>query len=529
MNARVVEGDLIEAEPLLTAEERDSIDIADETTRSADPDSGHNQRYGRRAFAARFQAKKRKTIIALLTLLMFTLSTSGMLILIPIFRLMEDAVCHIHYEKSRAEPIDERLCKVDSVQKELAYLGGISAMLNSIVGLIATLPYGVLADRIGRKPSFILAYIGTFLVFSWGPLMLVVGNHVRLAPLGSVFFLLGGGIPVAMNSLNAMVSDISSEADRATGFLCLSFGAVLGGLIGPVTAGLLMENLGPWSPIILVYCITPFVFLLVLFLPETLPIKLRDATDDQEERSLSEKLRGEIKELAVSLALLKNRNIALTLPAFLIQPVLFAAYSSTLSQHISTYFGWSLAQTSYLLSPLSILQLVIIVLLPKSSGFLTNPSGRLRLSVFSKDLLLTRLSLLFLIAGALVEGFSREIVLFLVGLTVGTFGSSHGPFCRAVTTSYVDPQQTSRLYALISMLETGSALLGGPVLAVCFNVGLSKRGLWTGLPWFYVATLVLIPFACLAFLREPKKTSNVPDSEGEDNGNLGYQSGEEHD
>jgi len=70
--------------------------------------------------------------------------------------------------------------------------------------------------RIGRKPSFILSYIGIVLAFAWGPLMLVIGPmpHVRLSVLGSVFFLIGGGIPVAMNSLNAMSSDISSEADR---------------------------------------------------------------------------------------------------------------------------------------------------------------------------------------------------------------------------------------------------------------------------------------------------------------------------
>jgi hypothetical protein len=62
----------------------------------------------------------------------------------------------------------------------------------------------------------VLAYFGTALVFAWSPLMLVVGEtpHVRLATLGAVFFLIGGGIPTAINSLNAMVSDISSETNR---------------------------------------------------------------------------------------------------------------------------------------------------------------------------------------------------------------------------------------------------------------------------------------------------------------------------
>jgi hypothetical protein len=146
MNAHGDDSDFIEAEPLLTAEERDSFDTTPDET-SSEPNTAHHEHHGRRGCAARFQAKKRKTIIALLALLMFIMVMSGMLILIPIFRLMEDAICHIHYDKPRSEPIEERLCKVDGVQKELAYLGGISAMINSIVGLIATLPYGVLADR----------------------------------------------------------------------------------------------------------------------------------------------------------------------------------------------------------------------------------------------------------------------------------------------------------------------------------------------------------------------------------------------
>lgn len=287
-----------------------------------------------------------------------------------------------------------------------------------------------------------------------------------------------------------------------------------------------MEHLGTWFPVIMVFCITPFVFALMLFLPETLPIKLRE-TEQDEQPPFLKKLREAAKELGISFALLKNPNIALSLPAFLIQPALFAAYSSTLAQHISAYFGWSLAQTNYLLSPLSILQLVIIVLIPRASGFLTNQAGRFRLSVFSKDLLLTKISLLFLISGAIIEGFSREVALFIIGLTIGTFGSSHGPLCRAIATSYVDPQQTSRLFALISMLEMGGALLGGPVLAWCFNIGLSRNGLWTGLPWFYIAGLVFLALVSLTFMRPPKQKVTAVDAEAEGSGDLGYQSAEE--
>ncbi len=320
---------------------------------------------------------------------------------------------------------------------------------------------------------------------------------------------------------------IVTDLSRATGFLYISFGAVSGGLIGPVAAGLLMEHQGPWFPVLMVFCLTPLVLGLMVFVPETLPLKVRETRASEEQRSLAARLREAANELGLSLALFRNPDIALSLPAFLIQPALFAAYTSTLAQHISTYFGWSLAQTNYLLSPLGILQLVIILLLPRISALLTAQSGRFRRSVFAKDLLLAKISMLFLIGGALLEGSSRAVAVFIVGLTIGTLGSSHGPLCRAIATSYVEPRQTSRLYALITLLETGGALFGGPVLAWCFNVGLSRRGIWTGLPWFYVSGIVLVALLALTGLEPPKERATLTDPENETSGQVGYQSAEE--
>lgn len=265
-----------------------------------------------------------------------------------------------------------------------------------------------------------------------------------------------------------------------------------------------MEAVSPWCPILVVFAITPFVFGILLFLPETLPAQLRDTTSGNQQ-PISMRLLETLNELRVSFSLLKNTNILLSLGLFFIQPAMFAAYTGTLAQYVSKYFGWTLGQTSYLLSPpLGLLHLVILLVLPRISASLTDESGRFRLATFSKDLLLTQISVVLVIAGALIEGFSKGIVLFLVGLTIGTLGSANGPLGRAVTTAYVEPQQTSRLFALITMLETTGALIGGPVLAWCFNVGLSKRGLWIGLPWFYIAGLAIAALVALLFVENPR-------------------------
>lgn len=129
-----------ETQPFLQRDERH----ADDPSR---PFAGAKHSGGRWPFATHLQAQKPKTIVLLLALLMFTIVTSGMLIMMPIFRLVEDTVCHRYYKKDPSEKIDERLCKVDGVQSELAYLGGWAALLHSVVGLMAALPYGVLADK----------------------------------------------------------------------------------------------------------------------------------------------------------------------------------------------------------------------------------------------------------------------------------------------------------------------------------------------------------------------------------------------
>jgi len=45
-------------------------------------------------------------------------------------------------------------------------------------------------------------------------LLLSKTPNLYLVIIGCLFFLIGGGIPVAMNILHAMASDVSSEGDK---------------------------------------------------------------------------------------------------------------------------------------------------------------------------------------------------------------------------------------------------------------------------------------------------------------------------
>jgi PCFT/HCP family folate transporter-like MFS transporter 1/3 len=77
----------------------------------------------------------------------------------------------------------------------------------------------MLADKIGRKPTILLASIGMALGPISGPFTLgVFQNAVRKNPYilmtGSLFLLIGGGAQVVLAMLYAMAADVSSEKEK---------------------------------------------------------------------------------------------------------------------------------------------------------------------------------------------------------------------------------------------------------------------------------------------------------------------------
>lgn len=80
-----------------------------------------------------WQVQSPLTIVILAAIAKFTLVASGMMILMPMYRLIEDAFCHRYYEDDSSGLIEEMECKVDEVQSPLAFMMGWSALLNAII------------------------------------------------------------------------------------------------------------------------------------------------------------------------------------------------------------------------------------------------------------------------------------------------------------------------------------------------------------------------------------------------------------
>ncbi|KAK1981876.1 major facilitator superfamily transporter [Colletotrichum cereale] len=468
------------------------------------------------ALLAPFRATSPRAVILLLALLKFALIYLLTLQVMPVMRLIEDHICHQHYRLGPEARIPEMQCKVDEVQRELAWLNGWQALFSAVVNMIVAFPYGVLSDRIGRKAGMLLAYAGMVGATIWPPFVLArfPEASIYLILLGILTSFVGGGIVVVFNNLYAMAADVSTARDRASNFVYLSVGAVTGGLLGPMTAGFLMERHGPWAPIRLLVFVAPVVLVLVMLLPETLHGGGRADGSPPRKRlglgaAVGEALDNGLHELRESVDVLRDRNILLCLAPSLVQGPLNAAAGQTLPQYISKYFGWTLARTTFLLSPLGLGHLAVLLALPWVSRLITDPRGRFRRTGFGKDALLARASYVMIASGALIEALSRDVGVFAAGLVVGTLGSASFPISRALITEFVAPEHTARLYALNSMVDTLGSPLGGPVLAWAFSVGMERKGGWKGLPWFYVFFLATGVWAALMLVKEPRRNDSI--------------------
>lgn len=88
-----------------------------------------------------------------------------------------------------------------------------------VKGLLVAFPYGIMSDKIGRKPTAIFAYAGVAVSMGIGPFFLKdLSNLIRHKPyvllVGSVFQIFGGGIPVLLATLYAIAADVSSEEQK---------------------------------------------------------------------------------------------------------------------------------------------------------------------------------------------------------------------------------------------------------------------------------------------------------------------------
>ncbi|KAF1848741.1 MFS general substrate transporter [Cucurbitaria berberidis CBS 394.84] len=415
----------------------------------------------------------------------------------PKIRVYEANLCLLYYREHDPSvigdngAIPEQLCKVDAVQQKMAMIFGWQDMFDAIPGILLAVPFGTLADRIGRKWIFAASLMGLQLSSAWALLICYFKTlPLQLTWFSSVFFCIGGGPIVAMAIGITMIADIVPPEKRTTIFLYLTSCVLVAEMVAPIMSARLMEK-GDWLPLLLALAIQQVGICVAFFFPETL--HLRDlpepADGDNQELELQPKgsnysLRAQLRNFQTAIDFLRSDwTLGLVVFSFLANR-LGRQGITLLVRYASKRYGWEIKKAAYLLSFRAATNLVAItVFIPIINYLLLK---KFRLVAHWADLWIARGSIALTTISFFVMGIATQPALLIIGLLIYNLGTGYNAAMRSVSIHVVGGQSSpdiGKLMSTIAIAESIGAMIAGPVLNELFQWGMDLGSAWLGLPF----------------------------------------------
>ncbi|KAI1158658.1 MFS general substrate transporter [Nemania serpens] len=446
-------------------------------------------------------------------------------------KIFEDVICdsYYHHSPQPPSPPGQDPCEAQPVQKELALVRGFLQLMPIFSGLLCTVPYGLVAERIGRKRVLVLSGAGTLAALSW---VLAVCYWrflpIRWVLLSGIFLFVGGGDPVLSSMLHVMVTDATDQAERAQIFLYLHAADVVAGFFGPAVSAPLMEKGHTWTVLLLaVAVLVTSIIALALLVPETLHLKARLANHPDQAKNLMSSPEiasslsprhstqsaipkrkggfglGDIDNSITSLVslLMSNRQAMLLLCLFAPQTASRELFTLIGLQYSSAKFALPYARGNVLLSLLQGAQgLVVLVVLPLITRLVANSRGW---TTWARDRLYATVSIIFSATGLIVIGIAPALAFEVLGLLFVALGSCSSGLLMSLLGTAVRPSQVSVVYSSVLMLSIVARSLTGLVESALLVKGLELGWAWMGLPFVAMGLfMVCVGIASVFITRE---------------------------
>ncbi|KAM3502267.1 hypothetical protein MY10362_004974 [Beauveria mimosiformis] len=425
-------------------------------------------------------------------------------------QIMEDVICrgvHADHQLNMLSRPDSR-CKGNDVQKILSMVSAVDLSAEMIVPILVQIPYGIIADKYGRRIVIFLSLFGCVLKTLWTVVVLSLPNNLNIWAIlwGNLAYFIGGGGTLAGAMCYTLFSDVTPAAERTMVFYQVN--AVLrivGVAATPLAAFLLGVN--PWMALWIGIGLLVVGTACTLLLPETLDLRRaadqRRASHDVCAESGPQPLTKVSAKSAIQRALASARNdfshiwrFLLTSQGVMLLMVCNAlafpsklALEGDLLQYMTKRFHWSWSTATYVVSIENFFALGVLMVVLPATAWALDRRGR---SPLQRDLFLARVSAVFAFLGTTLIALAPVGWLCMLALIIYSFASGFSPLFRSILSIIVEPHTIGALNTVIATIESIMGLISAPTLAWLFNRGMDIGGVWIGLPFMFTALLVAL-------------------------------------
>ncbi|KAK4864022.1 hypothetical protein LT330_010232 [Penicillium expansum] len=411
-------------------------------------------------------------------------------------------------------PPEVNPCKSEAVQGELALVIGYQNTFDVVPGLLLSLPYGVMADRWGRKPLVYLSMLGILLGEVWVRIVCLWSTVIplRMVWLAAVFKIIGGGDQVLTAIALVVVADVFSEDERATALFRLQSCVQIAEILATPISAYLM-TFGPMVPFMLSICIILVGSMPAFFLPETLrnakgkrvnregPEQESEGDQSQPPRkqTVLQEVSRQVREFAQSTRFIwADSNVCLMVFVMFVT-VMSRQCTNLLLQYVSKKFDWSISRASLLISLRGIFSIVTYLIIMPILSFLT--AKHLNLRGKRNDYFLSKGSGVLSIIGFAIISMAPTPAILIGGQVILSIGSAFMITTRSLATSLVQPDHAGTLYSAIAIAQGLGTLVSGPLFANLFRLGMHLGTAWMGLPFLQASLFFVIAVIAVWHIR----------------------------
>ncbi|KAF1834478.1 hypothetical protein BDW02DRAFT_331432 [Decorospora gaudefroyi] len=477
-----------------------------------------------------------------LVLLLVLVHLSTVLYTLPLNRVIELRLCQEHYQlhdPSSFQPdrsIPEELCKIDSVQRRLAWLQGIMETTLVVCDFLVTIPFSFVAEKCGVGVVLWCNLIPRGFMSAWA---IAVGKYSHILPTKAIiagpFLNLLGGECVFQSTVFTLTSALTRDyVQRTSYFSYISSTAYVVSFMGPTLASFTMSKnlwLPFWINIVLLACAIPTIRMLPgtknmhtftssVEIGESVQeseslLRQRDASPDlyatafETHPNIFQSIVYTVRNMRSKI--LGRQKFQVLLCSFFLT-ALASSDTKLLVQYISKRYEWTFAAAGYMLSAKALVNFALLAVVVPRIIHTSMSSNIVHGSETRLTILGAEISIMISVVGVLCVAMAFKVWMMLTALIIYALGSALPVFTMSLVKSPLIALAHSDMqdFSIVMLTKTLGSLVGAPLMTVLWIQAIKLGGFGIGLPYFVSAVSKEARVLCMCTNISSVYTSLLP-------------------